>query len=193
MNFRAIQPRKNSRHSYSSLYGVLSAKLRRWGRHGEALSGAGLCPPASGFHSDEELVPLNVVACCGRSTAGKGLVQHLKTDDLVGFHEEPVRKATTAFAGSLVSEQLHRSVEDSVIVRFEDAHPIVIRQAKHARLFDSGPDFWNRFEQCHPQPLWRVGGRPISPGNRSAQNAPDGGASDPQSSCDFGFGNVGTM
>ena len=68
----------------------------------EALSG--LPPAASGFYADEKLVPLNVIASCGGTAAGKGLVQHLKIDDLVGFREEPVRNGTTAFAGGLVSE-----------------------------------------------------------------------------------------
>ena len=105
---------------------------------------------------DEELVPPDVIAGRGLSAAGEGLIQLFQTDDLVGFHEEPVRKTATAFAGTLISEQLDRSVEDSVIVRFEDAFLFVVHQPEHARLFDRGPDLWNRFEKRHPKPLWRV-------------------------------------
>jgi hypothetical protein len=32
----------------------------------------------------------------------------------------------------------------------------VVDEPNHARLFDSGPDQWNRLQQRHPQPFWRV-------------------------------------
>jgi len=98
-----------------------------------------------------------VIASRCWTPARESLVQQFEIDDLAGFHEEPVGKGTTAGAGGLITQQLDRSVEDSVIVRFEDALLVVIHQPKHARLFDSDPDFRNRFEQCHPQPLWRAG------------------------------------
>ena len=110
------------------------------------------------FHPDEKLIPPDVIACRSWSAAGEVLIQQFQIDDFVGFHKEPVGKGTAAGAGGLVTQQLDRSIEDSVIVRFEDALLTVIHQPKHARLFDRGPDLWNRFEQRHPQPLWRVRG-----------------------------------
>ena len=99
-----------------------------------------------------------MIACRSWSAAGEILIQQFQIDDFVGFHKEPVGKGTTAGAGCLVTQQLDRSIEDSVIVWFEDALLTVIHQPKHARLFNRGPDLWNRFEQRHPQPLWRVRG-----------------------------------
>jgi hypothetical protein len=134
-----------------------------------------------------------VIAGRSGTPAGKGLVQQLQVDDLVGFHEEPIGKTTTAGAAGLIAQQLDRSVEDSVIVRFEDALLVVIHQPKHARLVDSDLDFRNRSEQRHPKPLWRVDGRPISPGNRSGQNATNRGPADLKPAGDFSFGDTGPV
>lgn len=80
-----------------------------------------------------------------------------------------------------------------MIVRFEDSLLAVIHQPKHACLFDRGPYLRNRFKQRHPQPLWRVVVRPVSPGIRSAQNATHGCPADLKPPRDLGFGNTGTM
>ena len=136
----------------------LSARLREAGEEGEALYETSLSAFTGRFHPDEKLVPPDVIAGRGGTPAGEGLVQQFQVDDLVGFHEEPVGKTATAGAAGLIAQQLDRPVEDSVIVRFEDARLIVIHQPKQAHLFDRHPDQWNRFEQRHPPPLWRVRG-----------------------------------
>jgi hypothetical protein len=47
-----------------------------------------------------------VIAGRGWSPAGEDLVQQFETNDLVGFHEEPVGKRTAAGTGDLIAEQL---------------------------------------------------------------------------------------
>jgi len=104
---------------------------------------------AGRFDSNEKFVPFDVIASCSWPSAREGLVQQFEVDDLVGLHQEPVGKWTTAGAGGLIPQQLNRSVEDAVIVRFEDALLVVVHQPEDACLFDSTPDFRNRFEQRH--------------------------------------------
>ena len=72
------------------------------------------------------------------------------------LHQEPVGKGATAGTGDLISQQLDRAVEDSVIVRLKNANFSVIDQPNHARLFDGRPEQWNRFQQQHPLSYWRV-------------------------------------
>ena len=45
-----------------------------------------------------------------------------------------------------------------MIVWLKNAHFAVVDELNHTRLFDRGADLWNRFEQRHLQPLWRVRG-----------------------------------
>ena len=113
---------------------------------GELSGRASLLAFSSGSHSNEELIPPDVIACRGWPPAGKGLVHRFQVGDLVGFHQEPVGKGTTAEASGLITQQLDRSVEDSVIVRFDDALFAVIGKLKHARLFDRRPDLRNRLQ-----------------------------------------------
>jgi hypothetical protein len=116
---------------------------------GETLCGAGAPAFTGRFHSDEKRIPPDVIAGRGRPPAREGLVQQFEADDLVGSHEEPVGKGTAAGAVGLIAKQLDRSFEDSVIVRLNNALLVVVYQPDHARLFDSRPDQWNRFEHRH--------------------------------------------
>lgn len=134
----------------------LSARLRKRSESGDALCRTAPCPLAGRFHPDEELVPSNVIAGWGWSPTTESPIQQFEVDDLVCFHEDPVGKRTTAGAGDLIAEQLDRAVEDTVIVWLKNALFPVVDEPNHARLFDSRPDRWNRFQQRHTQPFWRV-------------------------------------
>jgi hypothetical protein len=84
-----------------------SARLRKWVETGERLWSARPAARRSGFHSNEKLVPFDVIAGRGWSPTRKGLIQQLEVEVLVGFHEEPVGKGTAAGAGHLIAEQLN--------------------------------------------------------------------------------------
>jgi hypothetical protein len=99
-----------------------------------------------GLHSDEELVPFDVIAGRGGTTSRKRLILEFEVDDLVGLHENPVGKTPAAGATGLISQQLNGALEDSVIVWFENALFTVVDQPNHARLFDRRPDLGNRLQ-----------------------------------------------
>jgi len=72
------------------------------------------------------------------------LAQQFEVNDLVGFHEYPVGKRAATGAAGLISQQLDRAVEDSMIVWFENALFAVVKQPNQTPLFDRGQDPWNR-------------------------------------------------
>lgn len=112
--------------------------------------GGGLGAFRSGFDSDEKLVPMDVIARNGGPASRKRPLEYLEFCGLIGFHEQPVGKRSTAGAGDLIAEQLDRAIKDSVIVRLENALFLVIQEPYHARLFDGPADQWDRFEHRHP-------------------------------------------
>ena len=56
------------------------------------------------FHSDEEFVPFDVIACSSGPPAGKGLIEQLEMSDLVRLHEQPVGKGPAAGTGNLIRQ-----------------------------------------------------------------------------------------
>ncbi len=106
------------------------------------------------FHSDEQLVPFEMLAGSGRPASRKDLIQQLEVSDLIRLHQNPVGKGTTTGAANLIRQELDRAVEDSVIVRLKNAISAVIVQPNHAPVFDGPPEQRIRLQQ-HPQPFWR--------------------------------------
>jgi hypothetical protein len=124
-----------------------------------AAEGRGLLrasPHGRRFHSDEELVPFDVMTCGGGPPSRKGLIEQFEVGDLIRFHEQPVGKRAAAGTGKLMTEELDRAVEDSMIVRLQNALLMVIDQPDDAGLFDGRHDPWHRLQQVHPLPLSRV-------------------------------------
>ena len=105
------------------------------------------------FHSDEQLVPFEMLAGSGRPASRKDLIQQLEVSDLIRLHQDPVGKGTTTGAANLIRQQLDRAVEDSVIVRLKNAIFAVVEQPNHAPVFDGPAE--QRIRLQHPQPFWR--------------------------------------
>ena len=94
----------------------------------------------SWFDSDEELVPF-VMFAGGRGTAaGKGSVQDLDVGDQVLFHPSPVGELVTAGTSDLICEELDYAVVDPVVVRFDNALPILIDQPDETCFVDGLPE-----------------------------------------------------
>jgi len=94
---------------------------------------------SSWFHSDERLVPFEMFAGSGRPASRKVLIEQLELSDLIRLYQDPVGKGTTTGAANLIRQQLDRAVEDSVIVRLENAISAVIEQPNQAPVFDGPP------------------------------------------------------
>jgi len=105
------------------------------------------------FDADEEHVPLNMFARCGRPSTREGLIQQYEVGHLIDLRQKPVGKTTTAAAGNLPAQQLDRAVEDSVVVRFRKAIPAVIDEPNHTCILNCRPE--HRVGLQHPLPFCR--------------------------------------
>ena len=92
-------------------------------------------------------MPFDMPAGAGGSTSGKLVRQSDKVSDLLHLHQYPVGKRAGARSGNLPSQQLDRAVEDSVIVRLNDAFFVVIDEPHHAFLLDCLPDLGMRLQR----------------------------------------------
>jgi len=127
------------------------------------------------FDSDEEHVPLDVLAGGGGAPARKGLIQQYEVAHFIDLCQKPVGKRTTAGSGNLIAQQLGRAVEDAVIVRFHKAILAMIGKPHHTRVLDGRPQ--HRVGLQHRNHFVQMAlakpRDPISPGNTSAQNPAD--------------------
>jgi hypothetical protein len=90
---------------------------------------------------------------------------------------------------------LDGAVEDSVIVRLNNAFLAVIDQPNDAPVFDGRQELRVRFQQ-HQQLFWRGPqnkSSPISASYRAGQNPAHGGPADLESPGDLGFGDAGAV
>src|SRR5215469_2394829 len=90
----------------------------------------------------------------GGAAARKRLIQQCEVGHLIDLRQKPVGKTTTAAAGNLPTQQLDRTIEDPVVVRFGNAILAVIGKPNHARVFDGCPEQRMGFER-HPSSFWR--------------------------------------
>lgn len=81
------------------------------------------------------------------SPSRKGLSQRDKANDRIHLHQQPVGKWAGTGSVNLIREQLDRAVEYSVIVRLNDALPVVVDKPHHAPMLDRHPDLRMRLQQ----------------------------------------------
>jgi hypothetical protein len=96
----------------------LSVRLRKEDREFSLFRA---CVFIGGFDSDEKLVPFKMFAGGSGSSSREGLIQQNEVSDLIRLHQEPVGKRATTEAANLVPQQLDRAIENSVIVRLNNA------------------------------------------------------------------------
>ena len=105
------------------------------------------------LHSDEQLVPFPMFAGSGGPISRKVLIEQLDVSNLVRLQQDPVGKRATTGAANLIRQELDRAVEDSVIVRFQNAMLAMIEQLNHAPMLNGGPEQRIGLQQQHPQPF----------------------------------------
>jgi len=92
------------------------------------------------FDPNEEHVPFDMFARGGGASAREDLIQQDEIGHFIDLRQEPAGKRTTTGARNLPTEQLDRSVEDPVVVRFDNASPAMVDKPDHARVFDGRPE-----------------------------------------------------
>ena len=85
-------------------------------------------------------MPFDMPAGAGGSSSRKRIRQRGEVSHLIHLHQYPVGKRAGAGSGNLPSQQLDRAVEDSVIVRLNDARFVVVDEPHHAPLLDRVPN-----------------------------------------------------
>jgi len=93
-----------------------------------------------GFHADKEHVPFDMFTNRSRASTGEGLVEHYEVRDLIDLGQKPVRNTTTASAGDLPTQQLDRTVENPVVMRFGNAIFAMIGKPNHTRVLYGRPE-----------------------------------------------------
>src|SRR5260370_26269575 len=89
----------------------------QWGRGG--LLCAGLQVISGWFHSDEKLVPFEMLAGSGRPASRKDLIQQLEVSDFIRLHQDPVEKGTATGAANLIRQQfVSADIKDPQNCRF---------------------------------------------------------------------------
>src|SRR5512135_337100 len=76
----------------------------------------------------------------GGASARGGRIQQDEIGHFVDLRQKPVGNTTTAGAGNLPAQQLDRAIEDSVVVRFNNASPAMVGKPNHARVLDGLPE-----------------------------------------------------
>jgi hypothetical protein len=110
--------------------------------------------------ADEVHVPFDMFARGGGASTRKGLIQQYEVRHLVHLRQEPVGKRPTAAAGNLPTQQLDGTVEDPVVVRFDNAILAMVDKPNHARAFDSRPGVADGVATAFILILTRFGGNP---------------------------------
>jgi len=93
----------------------------------------------SWFDSNEQLVPLVVLARGGRPPAWKSLIQQLDVGDQVLLHPSPVWQSLATGAADLVGKKLDGTVVDPVIMWFNNALAVFVAKPNQTFLLDCSP------------------------------------------------------